>query len=64
MHMRFQVEIVQGEHSLDISVAASERIGSTHVWLEGMPGISLLPLTEEDPRAFLKDALVALIEHL
>lgn len=64
MRRRFQVEVVQGKHSLDITVVASERIGQTHVWLEGMPGISLLPSDEEDPKAVLKDALVAVIEHL
>lgn len=64
MHRRFQVEVIQGEHSLDISVVGSERIGSTHVWLDNMPGISLLPTDETEPRAVLKDALVAIIEHL
>lgn len=64
MRRRFQVEVVEGEYSLDITVVASERIGSTHVFLEGMPGISLLPVQGDDPKDVLKDALIALIEHL
>ncbi len=61
---KFQVEVLQGEHSLDIAVLCSERIGSGWVWAADMPGISLLPTDEEEAKAVLKDALVSLIEHL
>ena len=61
---KFQVEVLQGEHSLDIAVVCSERIGTGWVWADGMPGISLLPTDENEARAVLKDALVSLIEHL
>ena len=61
---KYQVEVMQGEHSLDIVVACSERIGTGWVWAPDMPGISLLPTGEEERKAVLKDALIALIEHL
>lgn len=61
---RFQVEVQQGEHSLDISVVCAERVGTGWVWTDNMPGISLLPTSETERKAILKDALVALIEHL
>ena len=61
---RFQVEVQEGEYSLDVSVICSERIGSGWVWVDNMPGITLLPTSETERRAVLKDALIALIEHL
>lgn len=64
VNRRFQVEVVQGEHSLDVSVICSERIGTGWVWVDNMPGISMLPTSETERKAILKDALVSLIEHL
>lgn len=64
MRRRFQVEVQQGEHSLDVSVVCSERIGTGWVWVDNMPGISMLPTSETERKGILKDALIALIEHL
>lgn len=64
VNRRFQVEVVQGEYSLDVSVVCSERIGTGWVWVDNMPGISMLATTETERKAILRDALVGLIEHL
>lgn len=61
---KFTIEVFQGEHSLDVHAVCSERIGSAWVWVADMPGFTLLPTTETEPKDVLKDALVALIEHL
>lgn len=61
---KYQVEVLQGEHSVDIVVACSERIGTGWVWRADMPGVSLLPFDDDDAKSVLKDALVAIIEHL
>lgn len=61
---RYQVEVLQGEHSVDVVVACSERIGTGWVWAADMPAISLLPFTEDEAKQVLKEALIALIEHL
>lgn len=61
---KYQIEVLQGEHSVDVVVACSERIGTGWVWAADMPAISLLPFTEDERRQVLKEALIALIEHL
>lgn len=64
LRRKFQVEVLQGEYSLDVAVVCSERIGTGWVWAADMPGFSQLPTSEEEAKAVLKDALIALIEHL
>lgn len=61
---KYQIEILQGEHSVDIVTSCSERIGTGWVWAPDMPGVSLLPFTEDERKQILKEALIALIEHL
>ena len=61
---RYQVEVLQGEHSVDVVAACSERIGTGWVWRADMPGVSLLPFTEDEAKQVLKEALVALVEAL
>lgn len=61
---KYQIEVLQGEHSVDIVVACSERIGSGWVWAADMPALSLLPFTDDEKKQILKEALVALVEAL
>lgn len=61
---KYQIEVLQGEHSVDVVVACSERIGTGWVWAADMPAISLLPFTDDEKKQVLKEALVGLIEHL
>ena len=64
MRRRFAITVTEGRSSVNIVVNAAERIGAEWVWVEDPPEIDLLPTTETEWKAVLKDALVALIERL
>lgn len=64
MRKAFAVVVVVDGWTADIDVTGTERIGKTHVELEGLPSIQLMLDSTEPSKQLLKDALVHVIEHL
>lgn len=61
---RFQVIVLENEWSVEAEIRCAIRVGSEWVWDEDFPGLSLMPSSETDAKAVLKDALIALVEQL
>ena len=64
MKREYAVTIVADSNHLTISMVGQERVGSTWITVPGLPDVDLICDPEEEGKALLKDALVALIERL
>lgn len=64
MRREYAVTIAADSNHLMIKMVGQERVGSTWITVPGLPELDLICDPEEEGKALLKDALVALIERL
>lgn len=64
MRSEWDITVVADKNHLTVDIMGTERIGGARLMYGKMPKVDMICDPNEDPRQLLKDALVALVEHL